>query len=633
MTTQEQPTLLVECVVHVLSYLKYNQVPTLCSLLRVNKTFFRLTAPILYQNPFLIVYNRLWSEDEKTWRLAWLLRQFLSEIDPALQKELPPWSTEQDDDEDGYRDDDQIRNRHSILPVVPFTKGTMAKISFLKPCATSDASLAQNLQRGDSQVPFEQHYRAVKDSIHHSLMNNGDTGSMEEGHKDNIERPPSYSAEIGGYFLHYRRQDHSFLAANAIPRVFRTITRIQCQSILGQLDGIFLRHCGSRVQSMCIASIHVQQFSGYIPMLSCLKRLEIHHVKRITPTILDALVEWIQQHNKTHGTLRELQIGGLTGIDDDDMSSMKELVRLPQAFKTLLAFDTRAWSEAWSIVDQIPVEALGRLAMEYGEGQAPTTSVNFFLNCRYLKVLGLFIPAPDTFRGVAKLFRMQQGNEARDIPLDTALTGYGLGIPPVERLYISGDHVNLRNALEDAAVGLSQSLRILKASSLARHSVLKPSLTWGRPLEIHMPFLQELQLQGDIALEFHFSLLRCCPHLTVLKLMVNGMESCGQENNPLDEILGLKKLQTLQLLGRWPLSLTFVEGIAYNLTGLKILDLARCFGVSLGQVMETVYSMAFLWRVGWDMEEETDADLLLKQWKEWAPKVKIGFIHWNEFLV
>ncbi|KAF9904050.1 hypothetical protein BX616_001412 [Lobosporangium transversale] len=575
--TQERPTLLIECLAHTISFLQFNQVPTLCSLLRVNKALFELTAPILYQNPFLLVLNhRTWPEAEKTERLVFLLRLFLKELDPNLVAELPPLVIydfeDEDNEEDGYKDENGQDNIDAV----------------------------------------------------------------------NQERHRTYASQIGsGYFYHYRKLDHSFLASGAISQLFGTSTRIQNQSILAQLDSIFLRHCGSRASSLCLSSIRVQQFVGFIPMLGCLKRLEIHHIKRVTPQVLSELVEWIKEHDRVHGTLRELQIGGLTGLMDmeiSDQSSLKELVQLPQAFRTLRALDTRSWREAWSMIDSIPVEGLDRLVMDYGEGQTTKDTTSFLLRCRSLKVLDLFIPGPDTFQGIAKLYGARFMDQHQGSVSEKRSIGQAeqFHIPSVERLYISGNHLNLRNALDDAAVGFCQSLRVLKATSMVRQSVPKPTLTWGRPLlQIHMPFLQELQLQGDIALEFHFSLLRCCPNLIAFKLMANGEESCGRIDNPIEEILTLKKLQTLQLLGRWPLTVSFLQGIAHNLTGLKMLDLARCFGVKLDDVMEAVCGMEFLWRVGWEMNDEFDQEEEIKNklsyWHERTPSIRVGFIHWDEF--
>ncbi|KAF9111444.1 hypothetical protein BGX27_004924 [Mortierella sp. AM989] len=555
-----QSALLEDCIQHILSFLRFNQVPTLCSLLRVNKALYRITVPILYQNPFLLVHNRKLDETERTERLILLLRLFISELDPSLRAELPPWLAEDEDEDE------------------------------------------------------------------------------DKGEGDTSQQKPDVVGS-GGYFYHYRRHDHSFLAIRAIPQLFGTITKAQSQATLARLDRVFLRHCGSRAQSICLPSSRATQFLDFIPTLSCLKRLEIHDVINMTTSSLDSLVEWIKLHDNIHGTLRELSIGGAAEYDDcHNERDMKDLVRLPQAFKTLATLDTRSWSEGWPMIDQISVEFLERLTMDYAEGQAPESGVDFLLRCRTLKVLDLFVPAQDTFQGVVKLSKslhqhtsLYQPKTTSGVSQGVTLGGQGTVMPPIEKLYISGNHLNLRNALEDAAIGLSQSLRILKATSLARYDVREPSLTWGQPLGIQMPFLRELQLQGDITLEFRFSLLRCCPNLISLKLLVNGVESCGQENNPIEEILSLTKLQTLQLHGRWPLSMTFINGLATTLTGLKILDLARCFGVELSQIMMAVRHMEFLWRLGWAMEDLEDAEELSRYWSDHAPRIKIGEILWDEF--
>ncbi|KAG0249714.1 hypothetical protein BG011_009003 [Mortierella polycephala] len=566
------PVLLPETLQHILSFLRFNQIPTLLSLLRVSKTLYQLTVPILYQNPFILVRNHKgWSEEEKTQRLVILLQLFLSELDPALRELLPPCIAE-DYDEDEDEDEDNDINQGAL----------------------TEARLIKNRE----------------------------------------------------YFYYYRIQDHSFLATDAIPRLFGTFTRSQSLSVLAKLDEVFLKHCGVRAQSICLATTRMQVFNNAIPLLPNLRRLEIHHIHDLSESALNEVVEWVKTHNKMHGTLRELQLGGSTDFGEYDVCHQQELVQIPQAFQSLCVLSTRSWSKAWAMIDQIPLESLDRLAMDYGDADEHRHDFNFLLRCRSLKVLDIFVPASDTFECVAELFMPQYEFDSDVLsvspPLSlsplmlnpkTAAVASSAMLPPVERLYISGDHINLRNALEDAAVGLSQSLRILKATSVTRYEVLAPSLTWARPLPIQMPFLCELQLQGDIGLEFHFSLLRCCPNLVSFKLMVNGMKSCTQEDNSIDEILSLHKLQTLQLLGRWELSMDFIRGIASNLTALKILDLARCFGVGLDETMEAVQGMKFLWRVGWDMDEVEDDDEVLARWQERAPGIRIGFINWDEYFV
>ncbi|KAF9961624.1 hypothetical protein BGZ72_002715 [Mortierella alpina] len=575
---QDKPTLLLECLQHVLSFMRFNQLPTLHSLLTVNKAMFQLTLPILYQNPFIIVYNhRHWSEDEKTRRLVMLMTLFLNEVEPSALAALPPRVPQAEDDEDDEDDNDDA------------------------------------------------------------------TGSLDVGPAHGLKRRARQARQITGYLYHYRRHDHSFLAATAIRRYFGVTTSKQVETIVAQLDHIFLKHCGPRVLSLCLAAPRIASFEEAIPSLRCLKLLEIEQIDSITEATLKELVAWIRKHDRMHGTLRELLLAGshMALSDAPEAGNMAHLVQLPQAFRTLTALNTRSWREAWSMIDEIPVENLNSLVLDYGEGEAPKAGYGFFFRCKELKVLDLYVAAPDTFVGLANVYRARHHSALTSTTdhSDKTAAREGMTIvdanlcpPPVERLYLSGCHNNLRNALENAPVGFSQTLRVLKATSMTRHNVPEPSLTWGRPLlDIQMPFLQELQLQGDIALEFHFSLLRCCPHLQSLKLMVNGLESCQQEGNPLEEILSLRRLQTLQLLGRWPLTMTFIRGIAANLTGMKMLDLARCFGVDLDSVMQEVHTMDHLWRVGWHMGDLEDADTLVARWQERAPRIRIGNIHWDEF--
>ncbi|KAF9538104.1 hypothetical protein EC957_007223 [Mortierella hygrophila] len=603
------PVLLQECIQLVLSYLQSNQLPTICSLLRVNKTLFQLTTPILYLNPFLIVRSRdIWSEDEKAERLEHLLRLFISELDPALRAQLPPLAyTDEDDEQEDW---------------------------------TSSSAI------------------------------------------DTLQSPAAIPEISRGYFYHYRRLDHSFLASRIIPKVFASFSRTQSQAVLAQLDKVFLSHCGERALSICMATPRVKSFMGMIPILKCLRRIELHRMECVTDENLQEMVDWITTHNETHGTLRELQMGGhseydnrcyddddsishlgdlrrykTSEFDDDDTSSRRDLVLLPQAYRTLTELDTRSWSGAWPTIDQIPVEDLFRLVMDYGEGVAPEEGTSFMLRCKGLKVLDLYVPAQDTFRDVAHLFksRFLPGSLSDDgqsgaatgaiapvstapsplTPVRNALTDGTAVLPPVEKLYISGHHNNLRNALEEAPVGLSRTLRILKVTSMERHIVEKPSITWGYPLlHVEMPFLVDLQLQGDIALEFHFGVLRSCPNLISLKLMVNGLFSCDQPGNPIDPILSLRKLQCLQLLGKWALTREFLKGLGTRLTALKILDLARCYGVELEDVLEAVEGLEFLWRVGWDMEggeELGDAEELVARWRTRTPRVTVGFVQAGEF--
>ncbi|KAF9586473.1 hypothetical protein BGW38_004369 [Lunasporangiospora selenospora] len=469
--THPQPTLLLECLQHVLSYLQFNQLPTLCALLRVNSTLFSLTAPILYSSPFAAIRANagVWRDStDRTYRQVQLLCLFFNELDPSLKAQLPRYSTYLVFDEEDEDEDDGDENG-----------------------ARSKAPAA--MQR---------------------------------------------------YFRHYRYHDHAFLVQDVIPLLFETTTQSQHNHVLSVLDTLFLSHCGDRVVSMCIPSTNIRRFTPFLPSLACLRRIEIHRIQHITEPLLEELVEWVEAHNQIHGTLRDLRIGGITDYYDFDMSDLAMLVRLPQAFKCLSVLDTRSWSTAWEVIDQVPVQRLERLVMDHGEVQSTDGIQSQFLQrCPQLKVMDLFVPRPDTFRELARI--SMELSDFGQVPTQHSPLSSSSLLPPIERLYISGDHDNLRNAVQDSIVGLCRTLRVFKATSVARQPTLVPSLTWGFPQSVHLPYLQELQLHGDIVLEFRFSLLLSCPNLSVLKLMVNGLDSCAQEGNPMYPILTLQYLQTL----------------------------------------------------------------------------------------
>ncbi|KAG0043052.1 hypothetical protein BGZ83_011892 [Gryganskiella cystojenkinii] len=618
------PTLFVECLEHVLSYLRNNQLPTLISLLRVNSTVFHLTVPLLYRNPFLVVHDhRSWTPEQKEERLVLLLKLFLSELEPSLREQLPPIAQGEEDEEEEW---DESRD------------GYLAQLQKKDP-----ADLSEIDTKKESVLP---------------VLHRGEGG-------------------VRKYFYHYRKQDHSFLARCAIPTVFggrnhftgvmdmtalfkaaSSANKINVdkarvvqqrvdkdRTILSRLDQLFMLHCNFHLLSLRLSALRVHQFREALPFLSKLQGLDIQHIESLEETEekLDELVDWIQTHDRTFGTLRELTLGGLTEFELYDNGSSPELVRIPLAFKKLTVLDTRSWTVAWSMIDKVPVEELERLAMDFGEGERPMNEAQLLTRCKNLKVLDTYVPGPDTFSDVVDLYMHRMGVPVVDFPTAPTASDVTLAdrwtappcLPPIERLYISGEHYNLKHAIQDAAIGLSQSLRVLKATSMERRSVEKSTLTfWSTHLSnFHMPFLHELQLQWDIALEFRFESLQYCPNLVTLRLMVNGLESCGRPENPMDPILDLPKLQTLQLMGRWPLTRVFIDQIPKKLTGLKILDLERCFGVELNEVMESVHTMEFLWRVGWvfEPEKEEQGKEVITYWGQKAPQIRVGAIEFSEY--
>jgi hypothetical protein len=86
-----------ECLEHILAYHR-SDLTLLHALLLVNRTFFQLTVPLLYQSPFLLIkasdHDRLpYEKFKRQVKLLWLLLSSVHHL-PWVREELPPFSEE-----------------------------------------------------------------------------------------------------------------------------------------------------------------------------------------------------------------------------------------------------------------------------------------------------------------------------------------------------------------------------------------------------------------------------------------------------------------------------------------------------------------------------------------------------------
>ncbi|KAG0062958.1 hypothetical protein BGZ90_002873, partial [Linnemannia elongata] len=86
-----------ECLEHILAYHR-SDLTLLHALLLVNRTFFQLTVPLLYQSPFLLIKasdrDRLpYEKFKRQVKLLWLLLSSVHHL-PWVRQELPPFSEE-----------------------------------------------------------------------------------------------------------------------------------------------------------------------------------------------------------------------------------------------------------------------------------------------------------------------------------------------------------------------------------------------------------------------------------------------------------------------------------------------------------------------------------------------------------
>ncbi|KAF9972019.1 hypothetical protein BGZ73_004923 [Actinomortierella ambigua] len=436
------------------------------------------------------------------------------------------------------------------------------------------------------------------------------------------------------YFQHYRYQNSSLVPEEALRRVFTSIVDEDIPRLRRSLARAFMMHNSSQILSLSLNApdMAYMDIQGAILSLSSLRFLQIDQLTALGESDMECVLDWINRHNKLHGTIRHLTLGGNHDAIQDPRGDQSYLVKIVQAFPSLQTLVMSQWADAWSNIGAIPLTSLRRLVLDHGGGHPRHEDADFLSRCESLEILDIYVAEVNPFEELAKRYlayhdyhqyvpdeRTAQKGTLRSLPRIR-------GIPPIQRLYISGEgsHPHLLNAFENAPVALSQTLRILKISSLARFTVERPSLTWGGgpSIGLQLPFLQEIQLYGDISLEFPFRLLRCCPNLVSLRIIVSGLESCARPGNDLDPIWTLHKLQVLQLTGCWPITTSWLEQLATKVVGLKMLDLEGCATVELREVLERVGRMPLLRRLGWIVVSPE----LVAEWQAVNPQLIVGTI-------
>ncbi|KAG0236247.1 hypothetical protein BGW42_003892 [Actinomortierella wolfii] len=550
---------------------------------------FEQAVAFLYNNPFAAAASELnWSKRELvSKRHAALLTTFLLEADPQVVSELPPWSLKQ------RRRQQPVHGAFGHPAEVARMKRTM-RLGTLddKKRALLLSSLGERID--DDEEEADDH---------------------NDGNEDEDKALERRRRFYHHYFRHFRYQNVNIIPVEALMRVFPTITNEEIPHLRRRLTRAFMMHNPSNVLSLSLnapdmASMDIR---AVIPSLSSLRFIQIDQLTALQESEIGSVVDWITHHNELHGSIKHLTLGGYYDEDKYSDGNRTYLVKIVQAFPSLLTLVMTQWSEAWRNIGEIPLTTLRRLVMDHGGGCPRPEDADFLSRCERLEILDLYVAEVDPFDKLAQRYLAHhrwahdnQTNSEGNTHSRSLIKAVPLpGIPPIRKLYISGEGTDshLRNAFDNAPVALSQTLRVLKVSSLDRFPVDRPSLTWGGGVSIglQLPFLQELQLQGDIALEFPFHLLGCCPNLASLRIVVSGLESCARAGNDLDPILTLSKLQVLQLIGQWPVTAVWLEKLATCATGLKILDLEGCTTIELQDVLERVGRMPHLRRLGWDV--------------------------------
>ncbi|KAI1316891.1 hypothetical protein EDD11_009381 [Mortierella claussenii] len=289
-----------------------------------------------------------------------------------------------------------------------------------------------------------------------------------------------------------------------------------------------------------------------VPPLSKLGRLyriELHDIYHGID--IDAVVDFLELHDKTFHTIREIKVGG---ADDLGRASDPRVIMILRCLRTVKALDMVEWREAIKFMDRIPTKhletlLLGNVRMTNVESGGTSTSasndstdeqvhpqIRTLQRCRLLREVRMPVLIERLFEWAVK--ERQERLLLR--PLPTALFSLDLGSRsslvkqkdqpywdndrdrrrPVqlENVHLSGTSTGpLISTLLHIVDAFRDSLQVLQSTSWldsteAPFSCQNLSWSWC------LPQLQILELQGEIAYRLRIQTLQNCPQLRVLRL-------------------------------------------------------------------------------------------------------------------
>ncbi|KAG0315618.1 hypothetical protein BGZ99_007346 [Dissophora globulifera] len=282
--------------------------------------------------------------------------------------------------------------------------------------------------------------------------------------------------------------------------------------------------------------------------LYCLQRIELYDIHHKFDSV--AIVDFLKLHDSAYHTIREIKIGG---PDDLGRSTHSGVIQVLQALRTVKVLDMIEWREAIQFLDQIPtihleILLLGNVRMtaeevtaqsnvtqdddEAEEKEQQHPQIQTLMRSRRLRELRMPVLIDGLFRWAVQERRQRLRHTMPHSSPCISLTpstsakpssppprwDYGPNPMPLEKVYLSGTSTGpLISTLIDVADAFRDSIRVLQSTSWMDSTetlscCLSLSWTW------HLPQLQVLDLQGEIAYRFRIQALQHCPLLRVLSL-------------------------------------------------------------------------------------------------------------------
>ncbi|KAF9164741.1 hypothetical protein BGX20_000838 [Mortierella sp. AD010] len=364
-----------------------------------------------------------------------------------------------------------------------------------------------------------------------------------------------------------------------------------------EIERKFLLHRPDLIKTISLPIQRLAAFQSIGPLLSSLVRFELYGIS--WHFNLGPAIEFLQQHSRLFGTIRELK---MAGPNDVKVMQKPKIHQIMKAIRNPKLIDLSRYKEATRDLNSYEIQnlsSLEQLLFDLDFVPLPQSSVHTQSNVVSDPTQSSMVTAapqpPTEIQAGAPLAQSDNTlSLIRQCPNLTTLqigvqspTGFAWAVDRYDNdptslqqfkvLRLSSNRaVTVKQALEDCVYAFRNSLEDLTGISLKLSPVV-PSLSkmettfgWSWPLNR----LSVLSLKGELAVWFDLESLKFCPRLTELYLNLLPYSPSTVEH--LEKIAIASQLSVLSLMGRWILTDKALGMFGESLQKLKSLTLENC---------------------------------------------------------
>ncbi|KAG0060416.1 hypothetical protein BGZ89_012292 [Linnemannia elongata] len=550
-----------ECIVQVLAFVASSP-RSLHALLLTNRTLFRLSAAILYHNPFEYLERHVADIQDRQAQQVKVLRLLLACIPDTLDAITTASAT-------------------TNTPLPGFRRPTIDYLSL---------------------------YNCHFEKLLHFLIIPA------------LSRIPSAAfASVPTLSAH---QDQSVSSGQSTQQSHAQPRRL-LPGLTGLHTHIHLGLVGHTPQHIHTIGYSIHGLSSLLPLvhqLSRLVRLELY--KKSDRREISTATDFILAHRRNHPTLQEIKIKSASAAkkrrmkgdpntandDQPDFSpsiqpmDQSDLSPLIQAMGQPRVIDVSNWADADLYLHLFPLEQCCVLQMRQGLSRsASSLPVDILARLFNAKVLRLPAFHQD-------MFSWAVGRESTGSA--EATLERGLGLPSVTSISLYGLDSHMIPAFADAVAAFHPTLQtLIGLSSFDKPSTLV--LGWSQSL----PRLTRLDLEGTIALQFDLECLSLCTVIRDLRLNIGRKipESWNSSLKAQQLAQVSPSLRSLDIAGWWRLpSSCFTETLLPVFQRLWKLNVMWCDGPTVDVLLQFIDKLPSLTWLG-IIATQQEHDLVLEQ--------------------